>query len=115
MSSFVVRRCPVAEYFGRHGASDVCVGTWCNLDYGLGELWGGRLERDGTLATGAAQCDFRFVLPSGDYVMASEVGASGQHYTCARRSRSALAMTDTELRLMAAAAMTGESRMPKKG
>ncbi len=32
-----------------------------------------------------------------------------------RLSRSALPTTDTELRLIAAAAMTGESRMPKNG
>ncbi len=36
-------------------------------------------------------------------------------YTLIRRSRSALPMTDTELKLIAAAASIGESRIPKKG
>jgi hypothetical protein len=58
-------RCPVAEYFRREGASDLCIGTWCNLDYPLAEMWGGRLERTQTLAAGCDRCDFRFkaVLP----------------------------------------------------
>ena len=64
--AFDVRRCPVAEYFGRHGASEVCVGTWCNLDYALAEQWGGRLERAGTLAAGADRCDFRWKVPNAD-------------------------------------------------
>jgi len=62
--AFDVRRCPVAEYFRRHGASDVCVATWCNLDYALAEQWGGRLERAGTLAAGADRCDFRWKVPN---------------------------------------------------
>jgi ubiquinone biosynthesis protein len=53
-------RCPVAEYFRREGASDLCIGTWCNLDYPLAEMWGGRLERTQTLAAGCERCDFRF-------------------------------------------------------
>jgi ubiquinone biosynthesis protein len=62
--AFDVRRCPVAEYFRRHGASEVCVATWCNLDYALAEQWGGRLERTGTLAAGADRCDFRWKVPN---------------------------------------------------
>jgi hypothetical protein len=42
-------------------AADLCIGTWCNLDFPLAEMWGGRLERRGTLAAGAPVCDFRFV------------------------------------------------------
>lgn len=53
-------RCPVAEYFRREGASDLCIGTWCNLDFPLAEMWGGRLERTQTLAAGCDRCDFRF-------------------------------------------------------
>ena len=37
------------------------------------------------------------------------------HYTFAVRSRSALPITDTELKLMAAAAIIGESRIPNTG
>lgn len=55
-----IRRCPVAEYFRARGAADLCVGSWCNLDYGLAQMWGGWLERGGTLAGGAEFCDFRF-------------------------------------------------------
>lgn len=59
--AFNVRRCPIAEYFQAHGAADLCVASWCNLDYALAEMWGGHLERSGTLANGDAFCDFRFV------------------------------------------------------
>ena len=41
--------------------------------------------------------------------------ALGALYTRARFSRSALLITDTELKLMAAAAIIGLSRMPKRG
>jgi ubiquinone biosynthesis protein len=53
-------RCPVADYLSSTDASDLCVGTWCNLDYPLARMWGGELERHGTLASGARRCDFRF-------------------------------------------------------
>jgi len=53
-------RCPVADYLGQRGATDLCAGSWCNLDYALAELWGARLQRSGTLVAGAACCDFRF-------------------------------------------------------
>jgi ubiquinone biosynthesis protein len=58
--AFDVLRCPIAEYFSAHGDADVCVGTWCNLDYALAEAWGGRLVRPRTLAGGASRCDFRW-------------------------------------------------------
>lgn len=57
-------RCPVAEYFREYGASDLCVGTWCNLDFALAELWHGRLQRTETLASGGLRCDFRFKVDS---------------------------------------------------
>ena len=41
-------------------------------------------------------------------------GPSGR-VSYARRRRSALVTTETELKLIATAAMTGESRMPKAG
>ena len=56
-------RCPVADYLAANGAADLCVGTWCNLDYPLARMWGGELERHGTLAGGAKRCDFRFRAP----------------------------------------------------
>ncbi|NOZ72936.1 MAG: L-2-amino-thiazoline-4-carboxylic acid hydrolase, partial [Chloroflexi bacterium] len=55
-----VYRCPAAEYFGALELSELCVSSWCNLDYPLAEKWGVILERSQTLATGAPYCDFRF-------------------------------------------------------
>lgn len=57
-------RCPVADYLSTHGASDLAVGTWCNLDFQLARMWGGTLQRHGSLAGGAPICDFRFRAPS---------------------------------------------------
>lgn len=59
-------RCPAAEYFRKQDASDLCIGTWCNLDYALAEMWGGWLERTETLAAGYARCDFRFKTNAGE-------------------------------------------------
>ncbi len=53
-------RCPVAEYLHTQEASDLCIGTWCDLDFALAEMWGGWLERTETLSAGCARCDFRF-------------------------------------------------------
>lgn len=58
--SLDIRRCPVADYPGARGATDLCAGFWCNSDYALAETWGAALDRSGTLATGADRCDFRF-------------------------------------------------------
>ena len=53
-------KCPVAEFFASHNASELCVQTFCRLDFPLAETWGGRLERSGTIASGAQRCDFRW-------------------------------------------------------
>lgn len=53
-------RCSIAEYSQAHEASDLCIGTRCNLDFPLAEMWGGWLELTETLAAGNAHCDFRF-------------------------------------------------------
>jgi ubiquinone biosynthesis protein len=53
-------RCPVAELFAAQGVSELCVETFCKLDRPLAEMWGGRLERSGTIASGATRCDFRW-------------------------------------------------------
>jgi len=53
-------KCPMAAFFARHNASQLCVETACKLDFPLAEKWGGRLERSGTLASGASRCDFRW-------------------------------------------------------
>jgi len=42
-------------------------------------------------------------------------GTAAARYRETRRSRSALPMTDTELRLIAALAMIGLSKMPSQG
>jgi hypothetical protein len=62
--SLDMQRCPVADYLGSHEAADLCAGSWCNLDYALAEMWGGTLERTGTLVAGASCCDFRFRVPA---------------------------------------------------
>ena len=58
--AFDCTKCPVAEFFGKHDASDLCVQTFCRLDFPLAEKWGGTLHRTGTIASGAAICDFRW-------------------------------------------------------
>jgi hypothetical protein len=55
-----MHRCPVADYLGARGASDLALGAWCSLDYALAEQWHGHLERSGTIAGGSSCCDFRF-------------------------------------------------------
>jgi hypothetical protein len=59
--AFDMIRCPVARYFRAYGAGDVCVGSWCNLDYALAEMVGRKMVRTKTLAAGDACCDFRFI------------------------------------------------------
>lgn len=53
-------KCPVAEFFAGKNASELCVQTFCRLDFPLAETWGGQLERNGTIASGAERCDFRW-------------------------------------------------------
>lgn len=55
-----VHRCPAADYFGALELSELCVSSWCNLDYPLAERWGVVLVRSQTLAAGAPYCNFRF-------------------------------------------------------
>jgi ubiquinone biosynthesis protein len=50
----------VAAFFIGQDAAELCVRTWCALDYPLAQKWGGRLERSGTLAMGMKHCDFRW-------------------------------------------------------
>lgn len=57
---FDITRCPVAEYFAAHSLSDLCVSTWCNQDYALAEMWGGKLTRNETIAGGGNRCNFAF-------------------------------------------------------
>jgi ubiquinone biosynthesis protein len=58
-TAFDVVRCPVAAYFRDHGAADLCLASWCNLDYPLSEMTHQRLVRTKTLVEGADRCDFR--------------------------------------------------------
>lgn len=53
-------KCPVAKFFAKHDSSELCVRTFCQLDFPLAEKWGGRLRRSGTIASGAPACDFRW-------------------------------------------------------
>lgn len=58
--AFDMTHCPVAEYFRSHGLGELCVETWCNLDFPLARQWGAELERTETIAGGASRCDFRW-------------------------------------------------------
>ena len=58
--AFNVYRCPVAEYFASQGLSNLCVSTFCNLDYPLADVWDVILERPNVLAEGAKYCNFKF-------------------------------------------------------
>ncbi len=60
--AFNILTCPVASYLQKQNAADLCTGSWCNLDFALAEMWGGKLERTGTLAEGRVHCDFHFKL-----------------------------------------------------
>lgn len=63
--TFNILACPVARYMKKQQAADLCVAAWCSLDFALAEMWGGKLERAGTLAEGRDRCDFQFmVMPS---------------------------------------------------
>lgn len=55
-----VFRCPVAELMKTNSASELCVQSWCNVDFGLVEIFRGELMRSGTIAMGKEKCDFRF-------------------------------------------------------
>lgn len=58
-TAFDVVRCPVADYFRREGAIDLCTASWCNLDYALTELTSEKLTRTKTLVRGDGRYDFR--------------------------------------------------------
>jgi len=55
-----VRRCPTADYFRSRDLGELCVESWCNLDFELARSWGAELHRSTTLAGGGERCDFRF-------------------------------------------------------
>ena len=58
--AFDCLRCPVAEHFAKAGLQDLCVRTFCDLDFPLAADWSATLERTGSIAAGAAVCDFRW-------------------------------------------------------
>ena len=62
-----VVRCPVAEFFRAHNAADLCVNSWCNLDFPLGEMLGQRLTRQKTLVLGDDRCTFRWTPVTAPY------------------------------------------------
>ncbi|HEX4872774.1 MAG TPA: L-2-amino-thiazoline-4-carboxylic acid hydrolase [Nevskiaceae bacterium] len=59
--AYEVTVCPLAAYFREAGLPALTHHAACQLDHHLARRWGMRLERSGTLAQGAAHCDFRFV------------------------------------------------------
>lgn len=50
-------RCPVALFMQELEAEDLCLQTWCTLDFPLAEKWGGKYSRQLTLAAGDDRCD----------------------------------------------------------
>jgi len=58
--AFDCTRCPAAEYFASRNRAELCVRTFCNLDFPLAKKWGAELERTGSIAGGAERCDFRW-------------------------------------------------------
>ena len=58
--AFDCLRCPVAEHFAKTGLSDLCVRTFCELDFPLARDWSAVLQRSGSIAGGAPVCDFRW-------------------------------------------------------
>ena len=75
-------KCPVAEYFQSKGLSEFCTKTWCALDYPLAELWHAKLERTGSIASGADKCDFRWkgndkiINESENKIMSAKISSS---------------------------------------
>jgi len=66
--AFDVRRCPVAEYFVSQGLGELCIESWCDLDFPLATNWDATLERPRTLAAGDDRCDFRWHSTGGGAV-----------------------------------------------
>ena len=58
--AFNCERCPVANYFRECGDAHIGFNTWCQLDYRLAELWGGKLLLTNTISGGATFCDFKW-------------------------------------------------------
>ena len=71
-------KCPVAEFFASHDASELCVQTFCRLDFALAQTWGGQLQRSGTIASGAERCDFRW-FPIRPHDVGTVDGAASRH------------------------------------
>ncbi len=61
--AFDCQKCPVGEFFQNKGEAELCVNTWCNLDFVLASKWGGTLTRTNTIAGGGKVCDFRWTIP----------------------------------------------------
>jgi hypothetical protein len=57
---FDLTRCPFADYLRPLGLGELCERTICATDFRAAEERGVVLTRTGTLAGGAARCDFRF-------------------------------------------------------
>ncbi len=60
-------KCSVARYFKTHQLSELCVRTWCALNFPLAEkVWHAKLDRSGSIAGGQSHCDFRWSTASDD-------------------------------------------------
>src|SRR5450755_2036157 len=77
--AFNCLKCPVAEYFRSHNKSELCVNTWCKLDYPLARQWGAELQRTGTIASGARVCDFQWHAVTNEADDAGDVSHTPGH------------------------------------
>jgi hypothetical protein len=59
--AFNVYKCPAAEFFKKHNRSDLCIASWCNLDFPLADKWEVILDREKTIANGNQFCNFKFL------------------------------------------------------
>ncbi len=57
--AFDCLRCPVAEHFAKTGLSNLCVDTFCELDFPLARDWSAVLQRSDSIAGGVPVCEFR--------------------------------------------------------
>lgn len=58
--SFDVTSCAFAQYFKAQGVPELTQHAACQLDHGMAEIWGVRLDRRHTIAQGHLLCDFRY-------------------------------------------------------
>ncbi len=62
--AFDITVCPFANYFEEQGVPELTEPAAGNMDYVMAQEWGVELDRNQTIADGAAYCDFRWKFPA---------------------------------------------------